>query len=328
MGHVCKVAVRTEGTSLLPGERTTGSRGFGWLRACLVGPGRSLAGTPGRSRAAMGASSARTGFGFADAIRLSPSTPRRRAEKRVPVQTETPVPSKGRTSGILAAALLALLPLSGAWSADAERGRALYGECRRCHQAGGGAEHRIGPHLNDLFGRVAGSLEDYRYSPAMTAAGAGGLVWTESTLDAFLADPHALVPRSRMSFAGMEGADERADLLAWLRGFSGGGSGLPPAEPTATPEEYGLDPELLAIPGDPEYGAYLAGECITCHRGDGAAEGIPSITGWPHDDFVIALQAYKHGKREHPVMQLVAGRLSDEEIAALAAHFRKADNQP
>ena len=238
------------------------------------------------------------------------------------------VTSARNASGLLVAMLLALLPAAGAWSADAERGRALYGECKRCHQAGSGAEHRIGPHLNDVFGRTAGSLADYGYSPAMQAAGSGGLVWTEATLDVFLADPAALVPRSRMSFAGLEGAGDRADLLAWLRVFSGPASGRPPAEPTATPEEYGLDPRLLTIPGDPEYGAYLAGECTTCHRGGGAAEGIPSITGWPHDDFVIALQTYKHGKREHPVMQLVAGRLSDEEIAALAAHFSRVEHQP
>ena len=231
-------------------------------------------------------------------------------------------------SGLLAAALLAALPAVGAWSADAERGKALYGQCKRCHQVGGGAEHRIGPYLNDIFGRVAGSLADYRYSPVMKAAGSGGLVWTEATLDAFLSDPPALVPSSRMSFAGMAEGDDRAELLAWLRAFSGNRSDLPPAEPTATPEEYGLDPQLLAIRGDPEYGAYLAGECITCHRPDGADEGIPSITGWPPDDFVIALHAYKRGKRVHPVMQLVAGRLSDEEIAALAAHFRMAENGP
>ena len=231
-------------------------------------------------------------------------------------------------SALLVAALGAGVPFGSATSADAQRGKALYGECKRCHQAGSGAEHRIGPHLNALFGRAAGALGDYRYSPAMKAAGAGGLVWNEATLEAFLADPRAVVPRSRMSFAGMEGAGDRADLVEWLRGFSDTGFELPPAEPTSTPEEYGLDPQLLAIPGDPEYGAYLAGECITCHRGDGGAEGIPSITGWPHDDFVIALQAYKRGKREHPVMQLVAGRLSDEEIAALAVHFRAAENQP
>ncbi len=229
---------------------------------------------------------------------------------------------------MLAAALLAFLPAPGAWSADAERGRALFKQCKRCHQTGGGAEHRIGPHLNDVFGRAAGSLGDFRYSPAMKAAGSGGLVWTEATLDAFLSGPRALVPRSRMSFAGIEKKGDRADLLAWLRGFAGARPGLPPAEPTAMPEEYGLDPRLLAIEGDPDYGAYLAGECTTCHRLDGTGEGIPSITGWPLDDFVIALQAYKRGKRAHPAMQLVAGRLSDEEIAALAAHFREAGNEP
>ena len=236
-----------------------------------------------------------------------------------------------RTAGIaalLAAGLLLVFPAAGAWSAEPERGKELFAQCKRCHQVGGGAAHRIGPHLNDVFGRAAGSLADFRYSPAMRAAGADGLVWSEATLDRFFADPHAFVPRSRMNFDGMGGADDRAALLAWLRGFSGDGTDLPPAEPTATPEEYGLDPQILAIPGDPEYGAYLAGECTTCHRPDGADEGIPAITGWPLDDFVIALHAYKRGMRVHPVMQMVAGRLSDEEIAALAAHFHRAEDEP
>ena len=183
------------------------------------------------------------------------------------------------------------------------------------------------PHLNDVFGRTAGSLSGFRYSPSDEGGRcADGLVWSAATLDAFLADPHAFVPGSRMSFDGMEDAEDRASLLAWLRGFSGDRADLPPAEPTATPEEYGLDPQILAIPGDPEYGAYLAGECTTCHRADGADEGIPAITGWPLDDFVIALHAYKRGLRVHPVMQMVAGRLSDEEIAALAAHFHRAED--
>ena len=111
---------------------------------------------------------------------------------------------------------------------------------------------------------------------------AGGLVWSDATLDAFLSDPHEFLPHSRMSFDGMEGADDRAALLAWLRGFF-----RQPLRSAACgadrsrPEEYGLDPQILDIQGDPEYGAYLAGECTTCHRIDGADEGIPSITGWP-----------------------------------------------
>ena len=231
-------------------------------------------------------------------------------------------------SGVLAVALVLVLPAADAWSSDTGRGKALFGQCKRCHQVGAGAEHRIGPHLNDVLGRAAGSLGDYRYSKAMQEVGAGGLVWSETTLDEFLSDPTALVPRSRMSFGGMAEADDRADLVAWLRGFSGAHTDPSPAEPTATPEDYGLDPLILAIEGDTEYGAYLAGECITCHQIDGAAEGIPSITGWPPDDFVLALHAYKRGMRVHPVMQMVAGRLSDEEIAALAAHFQRAEDDP
>ena len=222
---------------------------------------------------------------------------------------------------MLAPALLAVLFATGAPGADAQRGKTLYQECKRCHQAGRGAKHRIGPHLNDLFGRRAASLPKFRYSPAMKKAGAGGLVWTEATLDAFVANPRKLVPRSRMSYAGMAAPADRADLLAWLRDLSASRTGLPAAEPTMTVDEFGLDPRLLAIAGDPEYGAYLASECTTCHRPDGADEGIPSIIGWPVDDFVITLQAYKHGKRRHEAMQTIAKRLSDEEIASLAVYF-------
>ncbi len=227
-------------------------------------------------------------------------------------------------TGAVAALLMAVSPGAGSTSVDDELGHSLYRQCKRCHQIGGGAEHRIGPHLNDLFGRTAGALEGFRYSAAMKSAGNDGLVWTEAALDAFLADPHEMVPRSRMSYAGMADPADRAALLAWLRGFSEAGSHVPLAEATSTAEEYGLDPQVLDFLGDPEYGAYLSGECSTCHRTDGTDQGIPSITGWPVDDFIIAMQTYKHGKREHPVMQLVAERLSDEEIAALAAFYRDA----
>lgn len=223
---------------------------------------------------------------------------------------------------------LSVLLVATVSHADPQRGRGLYQECKRCHQAGRGAKHRIGPHLNDVFGRRAGSLADFRYSRAMKKAGSGGLVWTEATLDAFLADPGKLVPHSRMSFPGMPAAADRADLLVWLRTFSGSRPELPAAEPTMTAVEYGLDPRILAVRGDPEYGAYLASECTTCHRADGAMEGIPSIVGWPADDFVITMQAYKRGTRRHLVMETIAKRLSDEEIASLAAHFNRPPGGP
>ena len=86
-------------------------------------------------------------------------------------------------------------------------------------------------------------------------------------------------------------------------------------------EEFEVAPEILALEGDPEYGEYLSGDCKTCHREDGDYDGIPAIIGWDAEDFVTAMHAYKENVREHPVMQMMAGRLSDEEIAALAAYF-------
>jgi cytochrome c len=87
--------------------------------------------------------------------------------------------------------------------------------------------------------------------------------------------------------------------------------------------EVELPPEILAIVGDAAYGEYLSSECLTCHQNDGSDRGIPAITMWPEEDFVIAMHAYKRKIRPHPVMQMMAGRLSDEEIAALAAYFKE-----
>lgn len=70
-----------------------------------------------------------------------------------------------------------------------------------------------------------------------------------------------------------------------------------------------------------EYGEYLASECTACHQASGANNGIPAIIGWEPDDFVIAMHAYKQKHRDNPVMQMVTGRLANDEIAALAAYF-------
>ncbi len=72
---------------------------------------------------------------------------------------------------------------------------------------------------------------------------------------------------------------------------------------------------------DLEYGEYLSGECVTCHSATGADKGIPSITGWDAESFVLVMKAYKSKERENPVMQIIASRLDDEQMAALAAYF-------
>ena len=82
---------------------------------------------------------------------------------------------------------------------------------------------------------------------------------------------------------------------------------------------------LALLPGDAAYGQYLAGECTSCHQPGQANEGVPQVTGWHEEDFALAMLDYRTGLREHPIMNMVAGRLGDEEIAALAAHFATLD---
>lgn len=75
-----------------------------------------------------------------------------------------------------------------------------------------------------------------------------------------------------------------------------------------------------------ELGEYLSGDCTACHQLKGQAPGIPAITGWPAEAFVMVMVAYKEGEREHDLMQNVARRLSDEDIQALAIFFGKQGN--
>ena len=79
-----------------------------------------------------------------------------------------------------------------------------------------------------------------------------------------------------------------------------------------------------AVAADRAFGEYLSNECVTCHRADApAAQAIPKINGWPENQFIAVMNAYKDKQRENPVMQTIAARLGVEEIAALAAYFRE-----
>ena len=205
---------------------------------------------------------------------------------------------------------------------NTDKGEALFQrECSVCHQIGDGAKARIGPVLNGIYGRRAGDVDGFAYSKSMIRMGNDGLTWTLTTLDPYLENPKALVSGTKMSYRGLKDPAERADLLAYLRNWSDRPQDIPEAEPTARKTDHDLDPAILAIQGDPDYGEYLSAECQTCHQHDGTDRGIPSITGWPAEDFVVAMHAYKRKLRPHPVMQMMAGRLNEEEIAALAAWF-------
>lgn len=209
---------------------------------------------------------------------------------------------------------------------DATAGETIYRQCTSCHQVGEGAKHRIGPHLNGIFGRQAASHDGFRYSDALKRAGEMGLEWHADTLDAFLENPRAMATGTRMSFRGLKDPQDRLDVIAYLRAFSADPANIPEADPTADGTDHDLDPEILALKGDAEYGEYLSSECTTCHQASGGNDGIPSIVLWPEEDFVIAMHAYKNKNRPNPVMQMMAGRLNDEEIAALAAYFATLEN--
>jgi len=73
--------------------------------------------------------------------------------------------------------------------------------------------------------------------------------------------------------------------------------------------------------GDIEYGEYLSSECVTCHQASGADKGIPSITGWHTGSFINILKAYREKDLDNATMQLIARRLTDEQIASLALYF-------
>jgi cytochrome c len=98
-------------------------------------------------------------------------------------------------------------------AADAARGEQLFVECASCHTLEKGV-HNVGPSLNGLFQRKAGSFDDFRYSPAMKRA---NITWTADELDKFIADPQMVVPANRMPYAGMTNAADRADLIAYLQ---------------------------------------------------------------------------------------------------------------
>jgi cytochrome c2 len=113
---------------------------------------------------------------------------------------------------VLTAALLAAAGTAQA-DGDAARGEKRFEECAACHTTERGS-NGVGPSLNGVFGRKAGELGDFRFSPALKRS---GIVWTVQTLDAFIADPQKSVPANRMPYSGLPDANARADLIAYLQ---------------------------------------------------------------------------------------------------------------
>jgi len=104
---------------------------------------------------------------------------------------------------------------------DAGRGARVYQRCYACHSVDPqGTVTLQGPSLYRIVGRRAASVPGFAYSPALTAMGEAGLVWTEEQLDRFLADPEAMLPGNQMGFFGLTDARDRADVIAYLKDTS------------------------------------------------------------------------------------------------------------
>ena len=111
----------------------------------------------------------------------------------------------------------ALLASMGAAAAqDAAAGEKVFAKCKICHQIGEGAKNMVGPVLNGVVGRQAGTYPGYHYSEANKKS---GITWDEATLKEYLKDPKAKVPGTKMVFPGLQSDDDIANVIAYLKQF-------------------------------------------------------------------------------------------------------------
>ena len=114
---------------------------------------------------------------------------------------------------MVAAASVVILSAGGAQAQDAEAGKKVFNQCRACHVLDK-STNRVGPHLGDVIGRKAGSVEGFSYSEAMKNS---GITWDEESLAKYLKDPKGTVAGNKMAFAGIKKDDDLKNLIAYLK---------------------------------------------------------------------------------------------------------------
>jgi cytochrome c len=116
---------------------------------------------------------------------------------------------------------------------DAAKGEVAFKQCMVCHRVGEGAKNLIGPVLNGVIGRQAGTLPGFKYSPLNQAAGEAGLVWSEELIYEYLPDPNAFLKKfltdkgkadqatgSTLMTFKLANEQQRKDVIAYLKQFS------------------------------------------------------------------------------------------------------------
>lgn len=103
-------------------------------------------------------------------------------------------------------------------TADADKGKVLFLQCRACHSLEAGGANKVGPNLHGFMGRKAGLAPGFNYSEVVSGS---DIVWTAEALDAWLARPSDFLPGNRMVFVGIRKPEDRANLIAYLQRETG-----------------------------------------------------------------------------------------------------------
>ena len=121
---------------------------------------------------------------------------------------------------IITAVLIATSPVAGT-AQDAQKGKTVFNVCLACHTIGPGAENKIGPELNGLDGRKAGTVPNFDYSDANKSS---GIVWNEETFEDYIKNPAAKVPGTKMIFPGIKNEQQEKDVWAYISQFDSDGN--------------------------------------------------------------------------------------------------------
>ena len=117
---------------------------------------------------------------------------------------------------LIIAGLMILAGTTVSLAQDAAAGEKVFAVCKACHQIGETAKNAVGPVLNGVIGRKAGTFPGYSYSDANKNS---GLTWDEPTFREYIKDPRAKVPGTKMIYAGLKDEQRISDLLAYLKQY-------------------------------------------------------------------------------------------------------------
>lgn len=135
----------------------------------------------------------------------------------------------------LSVVISALAGMPALADGDAKKGKKVFKKCKACHMVGEKAKKRVGPPLNDLFGRKAAGFEGFKYSKVLVSMGEAGLVWNEETVAGYLKNPKkwlkAKAPeldlkcadvgncRGKMAFGGLRKDKQIKNVIAYMKQF-------------------------------------------------------------------------------------------------------------